>query len=279
VGDALNLARVQAALPGSALTPATAQALLAYAAGRGRSWLLAHREERLLPAQASLFASLLERAASGEPLAYLLGEREFCGLRLSVSPDVLIPRPETEGLVEAVVAWLETRNLPSPRLVDVGAGSGAIALALAVRCPRAQVTAVEISRPALEIAALNVARHGAGGRVGLIQGSLLDSLSGPFDVIAANLPYINREELSALEVGRWEPCVALDGGLDGLDLVRDLLSQAPRRLAQPGLLVLEIGFDQGQRVAALCREAFPAARVALLPDLARLDRMVRVETS
>jgi release factor glutamine methyltransferase len=272
VGRALGGARQR-----DTVTPTTAQALLAYVVGRGRAWLLAHSEAPLSEEQAARFDNLLGRAAAGEPLAYLVGEREFCGLAFSITPDVLVPRPETEALVEAALDWVDVRNRPDPAIVDVGTGSGAIAITLAVRLEGAQVIAVELSAPALVIARSNVQRHAVAGRVHLVRGDLLAALAGPFDVILANLPYINAEELTALEVGRWEPRVALDGGEDGLDLVRGLLRQAPVRQAPGGRLALEIGADQGRRALALCREAFPQASVRLAQDLAGLDRIVLVD--
>ncbi len=276
IGEALARGRAACAAEGAILTPATAQALLAHVTGRGRAWLLTHVEEPLSAEAAERFISLLERAADGEPLAYLIGEREFYGLLFSVTPDVLIPRPETEALVDVALAWAHTRGLPAPRIVDVGTGSGAIAVTLALKLPQARIVAVDIAWEALLIAQVNALRHGVAERLGFVLGDLLAALIGPFDAIIANLPYVSEAELEALEVGRWEPRIALDGGSDGLDLIRRLLGQAPRRLAPGGLLALEIGADQGKRVEALCHAAFPYAEVAILPDLAGLDRIVRV---
>lgn len=276
VGDTLAEARRLTSVEGAILTATAAQALLAHVVGRGRAWLLAHPEAPLSPDQSARFLALLGRAADGEPLAQLVGEREFYGLPFAVTPDVLIPRPETESLVDAVLAWAQAHDQPAPRLVDVGTGSGAIAITLALKLPQARVFAVEVSPEALAVARCNAARHGVAGRVGFVLGNLLGALSGPFDAIIANLPYVNSEEIAALEVGRWEPRVALDGGADGLDLIRALLRQAPARLAPGGLLALEIGYDQGALALALCCEAFPAARVTLRPDLAGLARIVTV---
>lgn len=279
VGDALAHARPFYTASNAVLTPAIAQALLAHVLGRGRAWLLAHPEARLSDGEAAQYLDLLQRILAGEPFAHLVGEREFYGLPFTVTPHVLIPRPETEGLVDLVLEWVRERDLSQPRLVDVGTGSGAIAVILALRLPAASILAVDVSAAALHIARCNAARHGVAERIMFVRGNLLDALSGPFDAIIANLPYISSEEIAALEVGRWEPRIALDGGPDGLDLVRALLRQAPSRLAPGGLLALEIGHDQGLRVVALCREAFPSARISLLPDLAGLDRLVRVETA
>ncbi|MEJ2148082.1 MAG: peptide chain release factor N(5)-glutamine methyltransferase [Chloroflexota bacterium] len=272
VGGMLALARQR-----TPVSPTTAQALLAYVVGRGRAWLLAHPEAPLSGAQAAQFAALLGRAAAGEPLAYLVGEREFCGLTFEVTPDALIPRPESEALVEAGLAWARERSKSDPAIVDVGTGSGAIAVTLAARLPQARIAAVELSAPALAVARRNAQRHAVADRVGLVRGDLLAALVGPFDLILANLPYVSTGELAGLEVGRWEPRLALDGGADGLDLVRRLLEQAPARLAPGGRLALEIGAEQGERVMTLCREAFPQAAVRLERDLAGLNRIALVD--
>jgi len=262
-----------------AVTPITAQSLLAYVAGRDRAWLLAHPEDSLSPEQTERFEQFLARAAQGEPLAYLLGEKEFCGLAFMVTPDVLIPRPETETLVEAALDWAAWVGKADPAIVDVGAGSGAIAVTLAVKLPGARVTAVDVSEKALALVRANAERHGVAGRVRLAQGDLLETLPGPFDAIVANLPYIPTPALADLEVSRWEPALALDGGGDGLSLIRRLVEQASTRLAAGGLLALEIQYDQGQRVAELCRTAFPGGLVRVDRDLAGLDRMVVVKNS
>ncbi len=277
VSDALAWARQACEANPATLTLETAQAILAHVTGKGRAWLFAHRDTPLTAAQSERFMTLLSRAADGEPLAYLVGQREFWGLPFAVTPDVLIPRPETEALVEVVLDWVRRHELPAPSVADVGTGSGAIAIALALELPLARLTAIEISAEALEVARSNAVRHGVADRVAFVQGDLLSGQDGPFDAIVANLPYISQEELSALEVGRWEPRVALDGGPDGLELIRRLLRQAPPLIRAGGLVALEIGYDQGKRAVELCRQAFPTAQITLLPDLAGLDRIVRVE--
>lgn len=272
VGEALAQARQV-----DGVTSNTAQAILAHVLGRDRAWLLAHPEVGLTSERSIQFTALLARAKQGEPLAYLTGEREFCGLAFTVTPDVLIPRPETEGLVNVALRWCEQHSRPAFHLVDVGTGSGAIAITLAARLPQASITAVDVSPAALAVARHNAARHGVAEHIEFVRGNLLEDLSGLFDAILANLPYIPTDLLQTLDVIHWEPPLALDGGPDGLGLIRVLVRQTASRLLPGGLLALEIQYDQGPPVAALCRDAFPSARVAVEHDLAGLDRIVWVE--
>jgi release factor glutamine methyltransferase len=216
---------------------------------------------------------------AGEPVAYLTGTRAFYDRDLVVTPAVLIPRPETEHLVEAALAWargLAPERQRGLRIADVGTGSGAIAVTLAAHLPGAQVWAVDISAEALAVAAQNAARHGVTGHLILVEGDLLAQVP-PVDLIAANLPYVPRAKLAALPVTRHEPWLALDGGPDGLDLIRRLLAQAPAVLAAGGLALLEIEAGQGPAVRALAEAAFPGAAVAVLTDWTGHDRLVRIE--
>jgi release factor glutamine methyltransferase len=217
------------------------------------------------------------RGAAGEPLAYLTGTRAFYGRDLIVTPAVLIPRPETEHLVEAALSWAQGRT--GLRIADIGTGSGAIAVTLAAHLPDAQVWAVDVSPEALAVARQNAMRYNLLDRIVFAPGDLLDPLreTGPLGLIAANLPYIPRAELDTLAVARHEPRLALDGGVDGLDLIRLLLAQAPAVLAVHGLLLLEIGAGQGMQVARMARDAFLDAQVQVIPDYAGHERVVRIE--
>lgn len=256
----------------------TTEVLLAHITGQERAWLLAHPEAPLSADHASQFAGLLDRAAAGEPLPYLTGDQEFFGLGFRVTPDVLIPRPDTELLVEEVLQWLADRPERQPcRIVDVGTGSGIIAVSLAVHLPEALITAVDVSAEALAVARSNADRHGVSDRIHFVQSDLLESVQEAFDVIAANLPYVAQGELLSLEVARWEPSLALYGGQDGLALIHRLLIQAPAHLAEGGALFLEIGYDQAARFLALGRALFPDARIRIQQDLAELDRLAVVE--
>ncbi len=254
-----------------------ARLLLAHVLGRDHTYLVAHDDETLTKAQATAFAHLLTRAAADEPIPYLTGVAPFYGQTFAVSPAVLIPRPETEQLVEAAIAWGRGRD--ALRVADVGTGSGCIAVTLARYLPAAEVVAVDVSAAALAMAQANATRL-APGRVALVRGDLLAAFGPDLDLIAANLPYVSRSEWTALPDGvkSYEPALALDGGTDGLDMIRALLPQAAERLRPGGLVLLEIGWRQGAAASALARDAFPAARVELRPDFAGHDRLVAIQT-
>jgi release factor glutamine methyltransferase len=263
------------------VTPLEAQLVLGKLLGQERSWIIAHPEATLTEDQASEAAAMLERLAQGEPLAYLTGTRAFYGLDFAITPDVLVPRPDTETLVDAALDWARQRS-PSGnglRLVDVGTGSGIIAIAMAVNLPDAHVIAADVSEAAVAVARGNGERHGVAHRMAFVVSDLLDAVDGPLDMVTANLPYIASPDLDERSVAKWEPVIGLDGGEDGLDLIRGLLKQIPGKLKPDGALFLEIGYDQGERGARLCREAFPQASVEVLADLAELDRVIIIDFS
>lgn len=263
----------------AASEPLDAPLLLAHVLGCERAALLAHPQRPLTPAQSAAFRALVERRANGVPVAYLTGERAFFDLTLIVTPDVLIPRPETEHLVERALAWARGRE-GALRIADVGTGGGAIAVTLARHLPAARVWALDVSREALGVARRNAARYDLTGRVHCVQADLLGPLlgaRGAFDLIAANLPYVPTSALEALPVTRHEPRLALDGGPDGLAVIRRLLAQVPRVLTADGLLLLEIEATQGERAAALAAEALPGARVTVHADYAGHDRVVSAD--
>lgn len=258
--------------------PLDADLLLAHVLDLPRAALLARPEAALTRAQADRFAALVMRRAKGTPVAYLIGRHPFYDRDFLVTPDVLIPRPETEHLIEAALTWARGRG--PLRVADVGTGSGAIAVTLAAHLPDARVHAIDRSAAALAVAQQNAERAGVARHVTFHQGDLLAPLlvsSEPLDLIAANLPYIPSAELAALDVARHEPALALDGGPDGLDVIRRLLAQAPRTLAANGLMLLELGAGQGAQAAALAAEQFPGAAIVVLADYAGHDRVLRVE--
>jgi release factor glutamine methyltransferase len=259
-------------------TPALdARLLLEHVLRRDHAFLIAHGDEALSATALTEFDQALERAAAGEPIPYLTGHAPFMELEFIVSPAILIPRPETEQLVEMAAAY--GRGQGAFRIADVGTGSGCIAVSLARRLPAAEVVAVDVSAAALAVAAANVARH-APGQVHLVCGDLLTAIGLGLDLIVANLPYVAGAEWPTLpiRVQSFEPRLALDGGADGLDLIRALLPQAAARLRPGGLALLEIGWQQGQAVTELARAAFPAAEVILHQDFAGHDRIVAVQT-
>uniref|UniRef100_A0A7C1JLK0 Release factor glutamine methyltransferase n=1 Tax=Ammonifex degensii TaxID=42838 RepID=A0A7C1JLK0_9THEO len=251
-----------------------AEVLLSFVLDCDRLALYREPEREVAPAEVGRFEKLLNRRAAGEPVAYLTGEKEFMGLKFRVTPAVLIPRPETELLVETAIALLQ--GVTAPVVVDVGTGSGAVAVSLALFLPAARVFAVDISAAALEVARENAARHQVAERITFSQGDLLTPFfkSGvTFDLIAANLPYVPSEEVATLspEVRR-EPALALDGGLDGLALYRRLVLQAKGFLHAGGHLLMEI--DPKQKEGALNLVPPPVWQAWVVKDLGGRDRLV-----
>lgn len=249
----------------------TAEVLLAHVLGLGRAQVLARAERVLTDPELARLQDLVERAATGEPLAYLIGRREFFGLDFEVNADVLVPRPETELLVELALSRLSAEPA---HVIDVGTGSGIIAVTLAVRRPALRVTAIDLSSAALVVARRNAERHGVADRVRFCVQDLLDPAPEPADLICANLPYIPSRDVDELDVSVHEPRLALDGGPDGLDLIRRLLAQAPAVLKPGAGLLLEIEARQGPAALALCAAVLPGAAVRCVPDLAGLDRVI-----
>jgi len=256
-----------------------AEVLLAYGLGKDRAWLYAHPEYALAPDQLGDYQALIARRAAHEPVAYLTGHKEFFGLDFVVTPGVLIPRPETEQLVEIALQILEAEACPDTiAIADVGTGSGAIAITLAMHVQAAHIFAIDVSAAALAAARHNAVRHGVAGRVDCLQGDLLAPLRGAFHLIVANLPYLSRADLAAAppEVARWEPRLALEGGPDGLAVIRRLLAAAANRLHPAGALLAEIGAGQGADVLALADQHFPRAAVEIAQDYTGLDRVLVV---
>jgi release factor glutamine methyltransferase len=261
--------------PGASLE---AEVLLAHHARVPRAWLLAHPEAALDRAAAEPFARDVGRLAAGEPLPHLTGVQEFFGLAFVVSPDVLIPRPETELLVEEARLWLAQRTQAGGwRVIDVGTGSGCIAVSLAIAAPAQLIVATDLSARALAVAQGNARRFGVADRMRFIRADLLTPFAQGFDLVCANLPYIPSEKLRALDVARHEPRLALDGGKEGLDPTRRLLGQARTRLNSGGCMLLEIEESHGRAARELARRVLPSARVSVHTDLAGRDRLVRID--
>jgi release factor glutamine methyltransferase len=253
-------------LAASALPAREARALLAHVLGARREWLIAHPEAEITDAQRLLFDGLKSRRTRGEPMAYLLGTQEFYGRDFAVNPAVLIPRPETELLVDATLD--SVRGVQAPRILDLGTGSGCVAISLALERPDAAVSAVERSPTALAVARGNAAQLGA--RVTFIESDWYDRIAGRFDAIVANPPYVAVAD-PHLESLRDEPLDALTAAADGLVHLRTIVAGAPTHLRPNGALLVEHGFDQGEAV----RKLFSAAGlhgVRTLRDAAGLER-------
>jgi release factor glutamine methyltransferase len=293
-----------------------AELLLLHVLGQDRAWLYAHPEEVVPGLEAHRFLSLILRRASGEPTQYITGKQEFWGLEFEVTPDVLIPRPETEHLIEVALDRLAVREIRAGRkqtltgeglhIIDVGTGSGCIAIALAKELPGAQITATDISAAAVAVAQRNAARHCVSDRVRFVEANLLDvatvgaryivplqqnlatkgqseSLcanpeSGPFDLVVSNPPYVGRKEKETLmrEVRDHEPELALYGGEEGYEFYADLIAQAAQSVTRGGLLVLELGHNSLPAVQPLL-DASNWANVGVTKDLAGIDRVIAAE--
>lgn len=263
-----------------------AELLLAHVLGTVRLALFAHPERALTADEAAQFEAALQRRRRREPLPYITGTREFLGLTFRVTPAVLIPRPETEVLVETVAERLSAAaGSDHPfHVLDVGTGSGCIAIGLAHLLPRATVVAIEPSSAALAVARENAAALGAAARMEWLNASFPEAIGDreeEFDAVVSNPPYISEPDLATLqpEVRDWEPREALAGGADGLDLIRALAARAPRLLRPPGpgsaagLLALEVAFGQAERVVALLRANGQYAQIEAVPDLAGIPRV------
>jgi release factor glutamine methyltransferase len=243
------------------------------------SELFVHPERVLTGEEAAAYRALVARRARHEPVPYLVGHREFLDLDLQVDRRVLVPRPETEVLIER--AMDVAQRWARPRIADVGTGSGAIAISLAVHLPQASVYALDRSAGALQIARQNAERYDVAGRITFLHGDLLAPLDDPVHLIVANLPYVSEDEYAALpvDIRLYEPRQALVAGADGLDAIRALLDtlRIDVHLIADGVILLEIGAAQGEAVSTLAARAFPHAQVAVLPDYSRRDRVVRIE--
>ncbi len=254
-----------------------AELLLAHALETSRSMMLARLNESIAPDVAARYAASVARRAQHEPLAYIIGHQEFYGLDFIVDRRVLIPRHETETLVQ--LALERVQKILSPVIVDVGTGSGALALTLAHHLPRARVFALDQSRDALDVARLNAKRLNVESRVEFLLSDLLDALGDAFDLLVANLPYIPSTRFDQLprEIRAFEPRAALDGGEDGLVVMRRLLAQLESHAKRNAVALLEISEEQGNAAIEMARRILPGAVVTLHPDLERLDRVMEIK--
>jgi release factor glutamine methyltransferase len=259
-----------------------ARLLLREILGVPQAWIMSNPEADVDRDQQHRYLDAVRRRAGNEPAAYILGHKEFFGLDLEVEPCVLIPRPETELLVEQALQACERILAEERRFVvaaDLGTGSGAVAIALAARQPRVRVVAVDGSTAALDVARRNARRLGVDDRIDFRLGDLLEGVQERFDLVVANLPYVPSYEVDQLmpEVSRFEPRVALDGGPDGMAVIRRALEQTISKGERPAAMLFEIGEGQGGTLSALARALYPGAKVRVARDYAGLERILSIE--
>lgn len=258
-----------------------AQIILAHVIGRPRTWLLAHLETPLTPPQIDQTKEAVAQLRAGTPLPYIVGHWEFFGLDFNVTQDVLIPRPETELLVEKAISWL-TSHPEARSVVDVGTGSGAIAISIATHIPNANILATDLSPAALNVAKGNARKFNLESRIEFLECDLFPKSSfnitpSAFDLVCANLPYIPTTTLHHLPIYGREPTLALDGGPDGLDLYRRMFDLVHKWLAPNAMLLLEIEATQGASALELAQETFPNAATHIEQDLTGHDRLVEIQ--
>lgn len=268
------LAQAQVKLDPISETPSLdGQLLLMNVLGRPRAWLLAHPELELTDGQSAQFQAELDRYLEGEALPYVLGWWEFYGRQFHISPDVLIPRPETEHLVETALTSLAARQ-GARRIVEIGTGSGCVVVSLAAEFPERTFVASDISFPALLVAKKNSEYYGLREGINLIQSDLLHGLRGPFDLLLANLPYIASDQLASLQVARREPRAALDGGEGGLEPLARLVNDLPGRLKPGGELMFELDPGQMEEAEALLRSVIQVVHAERVRDLGGRERVL-----
>lgn len=257
-----------------------AELLLMHTLGIGRAELYMRLEQPLNSSVAEEFWDLVQQRLHHKPTAYILKQCQFYGIDFYIDSRALIPRPESELLVEEVLKFTRQRFVSgdSYSIADVGTGCGALAISLALHLPRAEIYAIDISAAALEVARVNCQRHKVSQQIHLLLGDMLHPLPEVVNIILANLPYVRDLEMNQLspEIKNFEPRIALAGGDDGLDKVRQILPQISQKLLTEGLILLEIGHGQGAAAVALVESHFPAAKIDLIPDLGGIERVVKV---
>jgi len=268
--QALSRAREILTANGIEDAPLEGEILLRHALKISQVQLYQDLNRELNPKQEKTFWGLIKRRLSGEPTAYITGHREFYDLDFYVNHHVLIPRPESELLVEKPLTLAQTHTIST--IAEIGTGCGAIAISLALNLPETRIYATDISASALNVALFNCQKHGVLNRIYLLQGDMLDPLPEPVDLIIANLPYVREQELPRLT--DFEPRLALNGGSGGLERICQLCRQVKDKLRPEGYLLLEIGQGQGRIVTTLLRSLFPLAKVEVTPDLSGIDRVV-----
>ena len=252
----------------------TSLVMLANALKRPTSWLLTHNNYQPTENESLILQEYLTQFVQGVPLPYIIGTWSFFGRGFIVSPDVLIPRPETELLIEKALAL--AAKMDRPRIIDIGTGSGIIAITLGASLPKATMVATDLSLKTIRLARRNARRHHQ-TQIHFIQCNLLQAVKYQFDLICVNPPYIPTKTLSELDVSRWEPQLALDGGDSGLRTIDPFLRQAKSQLAPQGAILIEIEATLGEPALTLARQVFPEAQVTLHQDLAGKDRLIEIQ--
>ncbi len=274
LAQALNSARDTLARKAIEDASLEAELLLRHVLKINRTRLYLDLEKELSPEDEKIFRTLIARRLNGEPTAYIIGRREFYGRDFHVNPHTLIPRPESELLVETALGLAKERQLHT--IADIGTGCGAIAVSLALELPKAKIYATDISPAALEVARINCQRHGVADRVSLLQGDMLEPLPEPVDLIVANLPYVGRTEIAP---DNSEPLIALDGGAKGTEMIAKLCRQAKGKLSDDGTMLLEIGAGQAKVVSSLLHHLFPNGNIDVFNDLSGIERVVSLSLS
>jgi len=267
-GQALTRARKTLEECGIDNSSLEAEILLRHILGISRAVLLSGLEKELSSTQSEKLANLIERRKWGEPSAYITGHREFYGLDFKVDRRVLIPRPETELLVEKALEY--SRKYKVSKVADIGTGSGCIAISIASKLPAIKIYAIDVSLPALEAAEENCIALNLKKRIEFLWGDLLKPLPEPVDMIIANLPYVRKTEVNS----EFEPAQALNGGEDGLDTIRNLVPQITGKLKPRGIVLLEIGMGQADAVTTILHNVFPKCEIEIDKDLAGIERIV-----
>jgi release factor glutamine methyltransferase len=254
------------------------QVVLAHYLNKSKTWILSHPEEKIPDPILDLLDHALKRLVNGEPLAYITGTREFFCHPFLVTPATLIPRPETELMVEKAIQWLQF-NPEAQFGADIGTGCGCISISIAKSIQGINFLAVDVSHHALQISRRNILQHNLQNRFQLVQGNLLNFLGGKMDLICANLPYIPSRKLNKLETTRFEPRLALDGGNDGLVFIRELLEKSKFWLNNPGLLLIEFESGQADNLKTIASNHFPLDSINIHNDLAGKPRLMSITTS
>jgi release factor glutamine methyltransferase len=240
-----------------------------------RAQLLTEPEKELTPDKEKLFWQWNERRLKGEPSAYIINCKEFYGLDFFVDSRVLIPRPETELLVEQALSFIKNNNIST--IADIGTGSGAIAVSLAVNIQGVKIYAVDVSKEALQVASINSEKHQVNDRITFLQGDLLDPIPEPVGILIANLPYVKISDVEIMPSARFEPTLALDGGEDGLKQIYRICSQFKGKINSGGCILIEMGMGQGPAIKKYLRTLYKNIEIETIPDLAGIDRVIKIK--